>query len=118
MEKTIAVAKIKHLMGTLLIYSVAGVALNLSLYCEKKYYRRKHDNWFLSGSPDPTYRIYSKLDETATPLEKRRFEIDLLFPSILPVTVSEVEHRDKAISLFTNVIRQRISDHKEKEKYY
>lgn len=106
-KKTLHEVKLpKNALGHLVGFAVSGYEVRI--YCQKKQYKRKYDNWFVRDKSMVVYRVFSVVTNDAPDRLKEACELDVDIPCQLSPFVDDEGQKDAAILAYLDLLASRL----------
>lgn len=106
-KKTLHEVKLpKNALGHLVGFAVSGYEVRI--YCQKKQYKRKYDNWFVPDKNMVVYRVFSVVTNDAPERLKEACELDVDIPCQLSPFVDDEGQKDAAILAYLDLLATRL----------
>jgi hypothetical protein len=100
----------KDTSNSITCYSIAGYQLNI--YCYKKQYIYKYDNWFVPTKKYTSYRIFC-VPTNGTPDDLTKIcELDITLPALLPSCSSDIQQCKAAVAAYVDILTEHLNENK------
>jgi hypothetical protein len=96
----------KNALGHLVGFAITGYEVRI--YCQKKQYKRKYENWFIPDKNMVVYRVFSVVTNDAPERLKEACELDVDIPCQLSTVVDDDGQRDAAILAYLDLLAAKL----------
>ena len=108
-KKTVYEVKLpKHALGHLVGFAVSGY--KVSIYCQKKQYKRKYDSWLVPDKSTVVYRVFSAVSNDAPEMLREACELDIDIPCQLSSLVDDEGQKDAAILAYLDLLVNKLQN--------